>query len=166
MTEQEYKSKVQQIEDLRREIDKENLQRKLNTICNNLHLVGKCYVREKSPKVLEYYKVISAYSENEYRVECLKFRLPFKANIDRILQMHGSRYPDCNIEAIPFETESIMINSHINHNDSISEWTEISEKEFYDHMNVCYTEFVEWSKLKDIIKEKDGELIFTKQKEV
>ena len=106
MTEQEYNLKIQQIEELRREIDKENKQRKLDAIRSNSYLVGKCFVRKKSKNTLEYYRVLSEYSENEYRVECLKFRLPFKANIEKLLMMHGSRYPDCNIEAIPFETES------------------------------------------------------------
>lgn len=164
MTEQEYELKVQQIEELRREINKENRQRKLNTIHSHSHFVGKCFIRKKT-NALEYYKILSEYSENEYRVECLKFRLPFRANIDKILVMHGSRYPDCSIEAIPFETESIMINSHINHNDSISDWEEITEKEFYEHMDICYNQFVEWSKYKDIIKEENDDLMFRKQKE-
>ena len=105
MTEQEYKQKIQQIEDLRKEIGEENIKRKLETIHSHSHLVGKCYVKTKPSGTLEYYKVLSEYSENEYRVECLKFKLPFKANINEILQMHGSRYPDCSIETTPFEIE-------------------------------------------------------------
>lgn len=165
MTEYEYKIKSEQLEKLRKEIDEENKKRRLSKVHKNAKFVGKCFVRQMSPKTKEYYKVLSEYSENEYRVECLKFKLPFKANISRILAMHGSRYPDCTIEALPFETESVMIKDIFENNCALSEWKEISESEFYDHMDICYSQFVGWTKLENIISENGNELVFKKQKE-
>lgn len=158
MTDKEYNEKLSQLTELKKEIEKENIKRKLEIIHKNSELVGKYFVRQKTTKALEYYKVISEYSSNEFRVECLKFQVPFRANIDRLLSMHGFRYPDCSINAVPFETESIMIGD-------LSELTKITEKEFYDHMNTCFQQFQEWSKYKDIIKENNNELNFKRQKE-
>lgn len=165
VTKQEYKLKNKKLEELKKEIEKENRKRRLEIIHKNSELVGKCFVRQKTTKTLEYYKVISEYSENEFRVECLTFQVPFRANIDRLLSMHGSRYPDCSIDAVPFKTESVMIRDLLDNNTALSELTEITEKEFYSHMNTCFQQFQEWSKYKDIIKENNNELNFKKQKE-
>lgn len=157
----EEKEKIQkQIYDLKKQLKDAYMEEKLNTIHQNEKLVGKCFKIDVE-KHTQFYKVISEFSSNEYRVECITFALPFVPNISPLLNMIEDRYPDCEIEASPFSTESIMIEC-TSKNIAINKMNEITENDFDEAMDECYKQFKKFSKEKDVIKEQNGQLIYRK----
>ena len=85
----------------------------------NKQLVGRCFVQRHQDGNDVYYKVISAMSSNEYRVECLEFRTDLGKNY----------YEDCKYGG-HFDFDSFYVDSEMA--TLFDTLTEISYNEYWD----------------------------------
>lgn len=129
------KQAIYEIEDkiaeLQQKVNSARLEQKLNEINKNKKYVGKCYKANDGV----YMKIVSEVSTNQYRVECVEFRLPIDLGYRKKYSLSGDTYPDAEIACVPFRFRSVMANSL----DSLSE---ISPYEFGEAMDEYYAQLV------------------------
>lgn len=125
----EIKSKISE---LQQKVISARLELKLEEINKNKKYVGKCY----RTKGNTYMKVVSEVSVNQYRVECVEFKLPIDLGYKRRLSKANDTYPDSEITCVPFIFRSVMANS-------LDNLTEIPLYEFGEAMDEYYIQLVE-----------------------
>lgn len=114
-----------------------------NHIRDNKDLVGRCFVRNSVningrnlPKI--YYKVISARSENEYRVECLEFKEHPNTRFNKRLRM---AFSSCDKLFGSFGHTFFYIESEMAKD--IRKYSEISEEEFRNVAQQFFNELMD-----------------------
>lgn len=121
------------ISELQQKVISARLDLKLEEINKNKKYVGKCY----RTKGNTYMKVVSEVSVNQYRVECVEFKLPIDLGYTRRFSLStGDTYPDSEITCVPFRFRSVMANS-------LDNLTEIPLYEFGEAMEEYYSQLIE-----------------------
>lgn len=125
LSEQELYALEIEIKNLRNEKIKENYLSTLEEYRNTL--LGRCFkVKEKEDGIYKYYKCISEYANNKYKVNFLIFKSLPVVNIERFFSKSG--YPiDCyKVDLYSFYVDDILVDGSFY---ALQEWREMQRGE-------------------------------------
>lgn len=125
---------------LSNEINRLYIKQNMEKIKDHEIYIGKCYKHKIENR---YYKVLSSYSSNEYRLTCLTFNLDNNIyNVKLKLKSFDFDFPNICVDFNMFEIDDVLVSETPIKMDFFDKVIEISQKEFDNAQEKMIEKFI------------------------